>query len=139
METVITSLFDVLPKLKKHKLLIISLICCGFFLLGLPYCTKAGQYWIEIMDKFSNGWAILIIGTFECICIGWVYGVKRFRKDIEIMIGKRYTSYTTFWYWISAWSVVSPLLLIGLIIFSWIDYKPLKHANYIYPQWVILS
>jgi solute carrier family 6 amino acid transporter-like protein 5/7/9/14 len=65
-----------------------------------------------------------------------VYGVKQFRKDIELMIGKRYTSMKTFWYWISTWAVIAPILLIGLIIFSWVQYKPLKHGNYIYPQWV---
>ena len=27
-----------------------------------------------IKDKFSGGWAILMIGALECICIGWVYG-----------------------------------------------------------------
>jgi hypothetical protein len=27
-----------------------------------------------MMDKFSSGWAVLIIGFFEFICIGYVYG-----------------------------------------------------------------
>ena len=28
------------------------------------------------MDTYCGGWAILIIGLFECISIAWIYGKK---------------------------------------------------------------
>lgn len=108
------------------------------YLLGLPYCTKAGQYWIDLMDKYSGGWAVLIIGTLECICIGWVYGTKRFRKDIKLMLGdkcKACNSRYTYWYFAISWKFISPLLLIACVIFSWIDYKPLVSGKYVFPAW----
>ena len=76
LETIITSITDVSPYAKKKKTLLIFVMCVGLYLLGLPYCTRGGQYWIDIMDKFSAGWAVLIIGALECICIGWVYGMS---------------------------------------------------------------
>lgn len=135
LETIITSLTDSFPKLRKYKSLLIFCLCSSLFLLGLPYCTKAGYYWIELMDKYGGGWAILIIGTLECICIGWVYGYKNFRKDIALMTGKSYTSNKIFWYWIATWCFISPAFLIALVIFSWIDYRPLKNGNIEYPMW----
>jgi SNF family Na+-dependent transporter len=107
------------------------------YLLGLPFCTRGGQYWIEIFDKYSGGWAILIIGTLECICIGWVYGAENFHKDIQLMIGNRCNKNSILkWYWSISWKFVSPLLLVALIFISWIQYKPLRTDNYIFPYWV---
>lgn len=88
------------------------------------------------MDKFSSGWAVLIIGALECICVGWVYGYKNFRKDIALMIGEKYTNSFLTYFWSSTWLVISPVLLIALAVFSLIQYKPLQTDNYIFPYWV---
>ena len=29
---------------------------------------------LQLMDTYCGGWAILIIGLFESIAIGWIYG-----------------------------------------------------------------
>ncbi len=74
LETIVTSLLDAFPGLKKRKVYVIGGCCLVMFVCGLPFCTEGGQYWIELMDKFSGGWAILLIGAVECIVVGWVYG-----------------------------------------------------------------
>lgn len=43
LETVISSIIDVFPRLKKRKLLVISALCISFYLLGLPYCTRVNR------------------------------------------------------------------------------------------------
>ena len=109
------------------------------YLLGLPFCTRGGQYWIEIFDKYSGGWAILIVGALECICIGWVYGHKNFHKDIELMIGNKCSKNKWLqWYWSISWMYISPALLVLLILFSFIQYKPLRTDDYIFPYWANL-
>lgn len=135
LETVITSIVDGVPKTRKYKKILIAVICVIMYLLGLPYCTQGGQYWIEIMDRFSSGWAVLLIGAFECICIGWVYGYENFKNDIAIMIGEKCTDCILTWYWASCWKVISPILLFVLAIFSIIQYKPLQTDDYIFPEW----
>jgi len=55
------------------------------FLLGLPLCTQGGQYWIELMDKHSGGWALLLIGAIECIAVGWVYGKSYSFNDFSLL------------------------------------------------------
>lgn len=108
------------------------------YLLGLVFCTRGGQFWIEIFDKYSGGWAILLIGALECICIGWVYGHKQFNKDIKLMIGNTCNNKFCDWYWAISWMFISPGFLIILVIFSWIQYKPLQTDNYIFPYWANL-
>ncbi|RNA29024.1 sodium-dependent proline transporter-like [Brachionus plicatilis] len=135
LETIITSVCDGVPRVKKYKKLLIAFLCTVMYLLGLTYCTQGGQYWIEIMDRFASGWAVLLIGTLECICIGWVYGYKNFQKDISLMIGKNCLDCCLSWYWSLCWKFVSPILLFGLAIFSIIQYKPLQTDDYVFPVW----
>lgn len=87
------------------------------------------------MDRFSSGWAVLLIGTLECICIGWVYGYKNFQKDISLMIGKNCFDVCLSWYWALCWRFISPILLFGLAIFSIVEYKPLETDGYVFPWW----
>lgn len=133
LETIVTVLVDSMPRLRKYKTLLIGIICSIMFTFGLPFCTKGGQYWIELMDKFSGGWAILLIGTFECICIGWVYGHDKFYKDIRLMIGNKIDNPIFYWYFRICWQFVSPILLIFIILVSWIKYVPLQTDGYVFP------
>jgi hypothetical protein len=90
---------------------------------------------VEMMDKFSSGWAVLIIGIFEFICIGYVYGYKKFHQDIRLMIGNSCHNPVCYWYWNICWLVISPLLLIILVVVSWVQYKPLQTDEYVFPAW----
>ena len=88
------------------------------------------------MDKFSSGWAVLIIGALECIAIGWVYGFRNFQKDIALMIGPSANNPLLYYYSTSCWLFISPALLVTVVVISWLQYKPLQTDDYIFPQWV---
>jgi hypothetical protein len=88
-----------------------------------------------LKEKYSAGYAILIIGTLECICVGWVYGHQKFRKDVALMLNNCCISTPVFWYWIVMWKFVAPVLCVALIIISFVQYKPLVVDDYIYPIW----
>ena len=96
---------------------------------------KGGSYWVEILDRFSSGWAVLLVGAMECVCIGWVYGFNKFKKDIALMIGDKYANNFMSWYWRICWMFICPILLFGLAIFSIVKYKPLQLDDYVYPEW----
>ena len=87
------------------------------------------------MDKFSSGWAVLIIGLLEFVCVAYVYGFRKFHKDISLMIGDSCNNRICYWYWNVCWLFISPALLLALIFISWIQYKPLQTDNYIFPTW----
>uniref|UniRef100_A0A1I8ITP6 Transporter n=1 Tax=Macrostomum lignano TaxID=282301 RepID=A0A1I8ITP6_9PLAT len=75
-ETMTSSFVDEFPRyLRKYKTPFVGLMCMVEFLLGLPLITQGGIYIFTIFD-----WFILIV-----IC--YVYGIHRFRADIELMLG----------------------------------------------------
>ena len=59
VEITITSFLDLIPWLKKTKLrkvVLVSTICSVYFLLGMPCCTQAGTYWVDILDNYSGSY-----------------------------------------------------------------------------------
>ncbi|XP_039607910.1 sodium- and chloride-dependent GABA transporter 2-like isoform X1 [Polypterus senegalus] len=60
------------------------------FLAGLPMVAEGGIYIFQLIDYYAcSGTCLLFIASFQCICIGWVYGADRFYDNMEDMIGYR--------------------------------------------------
>ncbi|XP_074646895.1 sodium- and chloride-dependent glycine transporter 1-like [Tubulanus polymorphus] len=131
METVVTAIIDKYPeKLRSKKLLTILVFSLIFFLLGLTLCTGSGPYWLQLMDSYAGGWTLLVIGLCECIGIGWIYGWDRYFSDIGIMMGRR----PTIW-WRMTWQFITPILIVAVLLFAWIDYSPARYGEQAYPVW----
>ena len=73
----------------------------------------------------------MIIAFFECIGIVWMYGTGRLSANIKDMTGE----YPNFFFRF-CWSIVSPLLIAAIWIFSVIDYKEPTY-NGEFPSWAI--
>ncbi|KAG9478357.1 hypothetical protein GDO78_013387 [Eleutherodactylus coqui] len=134
IETITTSILDAYPQaMKKHRIPITIALCCVLFLLGLVCVTQAGIYWVNLIDYFCGGWALLFVAVLELIGICWIYGVNRFIKDIEMMIGKKHWS---FWlWWRSCWIFISPVLLTAILLWSLITFKSPSYGTIQYPTW----
>ncbi|XP_033743037.1 uncharacterized protein LOC117329281 [Pecten maximus] len=133
IETVITAIIDEnITLLRRRRVLIVSLLCGSLFLLGLPLTTQGGMYVLQLMDEYAAGFPTLINGIFACVAIGWVYGVKQFSRDIKHMVGRS----VSYW-WQAMWCFMTPLIIIFILIFSVIGYKPLsiKYETDAYPDW----
>ncbi|XP_033854640.2 sodium- and chloride-dependent transporter XTRP3-like [Acipenser ruthenus] len=100
-----------------RKETLIGMMCLFCCLVGLSFTTRSGNYWFTIFNDYAATFSLLFIVLIEIITICYVYGLKKFEKDIELMIGHR-----PHWYWKITWSVVSPVLIIGLFIFYTADY-----------------
>ena len=87
-EPVVESIVDKWGIKKKY---VLPVICTLGFLVGLPFTTRAGLYWIDIADHFITSYGITVVGLLECIVIGYVLGAKRARSYInqvsEMQIG----------------------------------------------------
>ncbi|XP_065126589.1 sodium- and chloride-dependent transporter XTRP3-like isoform X1 [Paramisgurnus dabryanus] len=94
-----------------------GVVCLVCLLLGFGFTTRSGSYWFTIFNDYGATLSLLFIVFFEVISVCCVYGIKRFEKDFEDMLGHRPN-----WYWRVMWAVVSPVLLIGLFIFYIINY-----------------
>ncbi|XP_037639521.1 sodium- and chloride-dependent transporter XTRP3-like [Sebastes umbrosus] len=94
-----------------------GLVCLFCLLLGLGFTTTSGNYWFTMFNDYGANFSLLFIVLIEVITVSYIYGIKRFEKDIEDMIGHRPN-----WYWKIMWAGVSPLLLITLFVVYIVSY-----------------
>ncbi|KAI9999817.1 hypothetical protein NQD34_011660 [Periophthalmus magnuspinnatus] len=94
-----------------------GVVCIFCLLLGLGFTTPSGNYWFTMFNDYGATFSLLFIVLFEVVTVSYIYGIKRFSKDIEDMLG-----HPPNWYWKIMWGGVSPLLLIALLIFYIINY-----------------
>ncbi|XP_041075891.1 sodium- and chloride-dependent neutral and basic amino acid transporter B(0+) isoform X1 [Polyodon spathula] len=136
IETIKTTLQDEFPQLRSKGIHVTIALCATCFLLGLPCVTRAGIYWVNFIDHFCAGWAILIAAVLELIGISYIYGGNRFIKDIEMMIGKKQRPF--WWFWKACWFVFSPGLLLAVLIWSLVTFTSPSYGTVQYPIWGVV-
>ncbi|KAJ8268282.1 hypothetical protein COCON_G00134540 [Conger conger] len=110
------------------KATINGLVCVLGLILGLGFTTRSGNYWFGIFNDYSCTFSLLLIVLIEIISVCYIYGLKRFEKDIEDMIGHRPN-----WYWKIMWVAISPIIIIGLFVFYVSNY--IMGGTYTYHAW----
>ncbi|KFD62831.1 hypothetical protein M514_25019 [Trichuris suis] len=105
----------------------------AFFLvlitLGLD--SSAGILFVEYANYFAASWGLLIAVMFEAITVSWIYGLKRFVANVQCMIG-----FKPGIFWRFCWAYVSPLLLLGNVIYGFVVHQPLMLHGYSLPSWM---
>ncbi|XP_077362717.1 sodium-dependent neutral amino acid transporter B(0)AT1-like [Festucalex cinctus] len=147
IEGVVVPLQDlnVLPK-KWPKELFCGLACVISFAFGIIFTQRSGNYWLALFDNFAGSIPLLVIGLCEMVAIIYIYGVDRFNKDIEFMIGHKPNIF-----WQVTWRVVSPLIMVVILVFYFVT-QVTKSLTYLawnpesesfpalevrpYPEWI---
>ncbi|XP_072303753.1 sodium-dependent neutral amino acid transporter B(0)AT1-like [Eucyclogobius newberryi] len=116
IEGVVAPLQDlnILPK-SWPKEVLCGLVCFVSFGLGLIFALRSGNYWLALFDNYAGSIPLLVIGFCEMIAVVYVYGIDRFNKDIEFMIGHKPNIF-----WQATWRVVSPLIMVVILIFYFV-------------------
>nr|XP_057902810.1 sodium-dependent neutral amino acid transporter B(0)AT1-like [Doryrhamphus excisus] len=116
VEGVVVPLQDlkVLPK-TWPKELFCGLSCFISFAFGLIFAMRSGNYWLALFDNFAGSIPLLVIGLCEMVAVMYIYGVDRFNKDIEFMIGHKPNIF-----WQVTWRVVSPLIMVFILVFYFV-------------------
>ncbi|XP_049586257.1 sodium- and chloride-dependent transporter XTRP3 isoform X1 [Syngnathus scovelli] len=107
--------FKILSKVSNEVLN--GTLCLILMLLGLAFTTPSGNYWFTIFNEYGASFSLLFVVLVEILTVSYIYGLKRFEKDIEDMLGHRPN-----WYLKIMWGIVSPLLLICLFVFYIVNY-----------------
>ncbi|XP_069592494.1 sodium- and chloride-dependent creatine transporter 1-like isoform X3 [Ranitomeya imitator] len=109
-----------------------ALCCLLCFIIDLSMVTEGGMYVFQLFDYYSaSGITLLWQAFWECVVIAWVYGADRFMDDVARMIGYRPLPYMKW-----CWSVITPLVCVGIFVFHVVNYKPLTYnKTYVYPWW----
>ncbi|XP_026534276.1 sodium- and chloride-dependent transporter XTRP3 isoform X2 [Notechis scutatus] len=92
-------------------------VCIISCVIGLIFTTRAGSYWFNIFNDYAATLSLLLIVLVETIAVCYIYGLKRFSKDLCVMIGHEPS-----WYWKVLWAFISPILIISLFVFYITDY-----------------
>ena len=108
----------------RHKT-ITFLVIFGF-LGGIIFTTRAGLFWLDIVDHYILSYALVLVGLLECVVIGWIFGSGRMREWInefsDFKIGK---------WWEMSIKVIIPVILSVILVLNII--KELKGPYEDYP------
>ncbi|CAN9512333.1 unnamed protein product [Ophioblennius macclurei] len=134
IEVITTSFVDAFPKIFKSKRgLLTVLASLSLFVLGLPCVTQAGIYWVTLMDNFAANWVLVILAFCEIAGVSYIYGMNRFIKDIEMMIGEK--SFAFWLWWRLCWFFISPCVMLVILIWSVVTFVPPTYNGVEYPDW----
>ncbi|CAL4207512.1 unnamed protein product, partial [Meganyctiphanes norvegica] len=113
---VITVVCDQFPTWKRP--VVTFCICLISFLVGLVYVTPGGQWILELVDFFVGGFVRFGLVVVEVIALNWIYGTTTFIQDVNFMLGRNLG-----WYWRICWSVVIPVSLSIILVYSIVDLR----------------
>ena len=130
-ETVISGIFDAWPNLRKHNLKVVSICCAVAFVFGLPFCTRGGMYYFQIVDWYAAIITVPVIALCEVIAVCYIYGIGRFSRDVEIMMGKRPNIV-----FLILLCFAAPIVLLIILVVIVAMFEPPKYYNYTYPGYV---
>lgn len=131
VEAIISALADEFPHtLRRHKAWLTFFVCISLFGVGMALMTYGGIWVLTLMNDYSASYTLLFTCLMELVAINWVYGVKNFSKDIELMLGLRPNIY-----WVANWTVIAPILIVAILIFSGIKFAPSSYGSYQFPDW----
>ncbi|HHE46748.1 MAG TPA: sodium-dependent transporter, partial [Bacteroidetes bacterium] len=103
-------------------------LCITGLAIGILYTTRGGFHWLDIVDKYVSDFGLVTIALAECVVVGWFFGAKRFREEIndtsEIRIGV---------WWDICITVITPLVLGVTLILSLVIGIRQPYGGY--PQW----
>ncbi|KAJ1357993.1 hypothetical protein KIN20_016289 [Parelaphostrongylus tenuis] len=143
LEGVITSLNDS-HIITVSKPVLTAALCTSACLIGLLFSTRAGQYWVALFDSFAGSYALMCVAFFEVIAVVYVYGYRRFSRDVDFMTGSVPGKY-----WLITWRFIAPIIMAVLFTCSVIqcfskattyyayDRETAKQEETEYPIWAM--
>ena len=80
--SVITVFCELFPNTKRWRIVLAICIICYCF--GIMYITPGGQYMLNYIDFYGVTFMAIVLGIFELISAGWVYG----KLTLELLLFK---------------------------------------------------
>ncbi|XP_032843810.1 sodium- and chloride-dependent transporter XTRP3 isoform X2 [Tyto alba] len=71
------------------KEVISGVVCLVNCVIGLIFTMEAGNYWFDIFNDYAATLSLLLIVLVETIAVCYIYGIRRFEKDLHTMIGRK--------------------------------------------------
>ncbi|UBF27229.1 sodium-dependent transporter [Kovacikia minuta CCNUW1] len=108
VEALNAAILDRHPQFKTAK---VSLwVCLAGFVAGIIFTTRAGLYLLDIADHFTTNYNLMLIGIFQAILVGWIYGAEKLRRYID-----RVSDWQVGKWWNVSIKFIIPAVLMGLL------------------------
>ncbi|XP_035673455.1 sodium- and chloride-dependent glycine transporter 2-like [Branchiostoma floridae] len=168
VETVITSLMDLIPKglmknlpgresgLRSKRMMLHGVmtvaVCFLFFLLGLPYVTQGGVYLLTVVDSFNAVIQPYIFILLECVALAYLYSpscsrccpaLNRWMSDLSHMLQHVCCfccATIVNGMTAVAWVYYIPMVMLAQVITKPLMWWPnsLSYQSYYFPTWSII-
>ena len=106
------------------------MVCLAASIAGIIYTTRAGLYFLDIVDHFVTNYNLLLVGILQTILVGWIYGAEKLRRYInqvsDWQVGK---------WWNISIKYIIPLALTTLLVTQFS--KDIKIPYEGYPNWAL--
>lgn len=116
IETILTTVKDLIPSLERCQTSAAAGVCFFFFLCGVPLTTDAGQHIMMLLDEYGVGKSVFLYTILTVISSVWIYGYKKLFMDVLFMMKKPLNIF-----WKITWVFITPVSL--LIIFCYSTYN----------------
>ncbi|XP_037945230.1 sodium-dependent neutral amino acid transporter B(0)AT3 [Teleopsis dalmanni] len=124
LEGMLCTLFDIdiIKRVKKQH--VTGVVCLFCFIVGLIFCTGAGEYWLKMFDSFAGTIGLVVVALMEMIAVVYIYGHERFTEDIYQMTG-----YRPGIYWQLTWRYIGPVIMVAILASS-VVFMIIKNPTY---------
>jgi NSS family neurotransmitter:Na+ symporter len=118
-------------KWKISRIWLNTIVCVAALALGILFTTRAGLYWLDIVDHHLTNFGLAVVGLFMCIVVGYVFKAKKLREYVnevsEFKLGKWWDFFIT---------VLTPVVLMVLIVLKVVERIQIPYEGY--PGWSLL-
>lgn len=128
VEAVIAAFTDRYEDLKIPK--VAFAVCLVGFLAGILYTTRAGLYFLDIMDHFVTNYNLVLVGICQCLLIGWIYGAEKLRREIN-----EASNWTLGKWW--NWMIKYVIVIVLAILLATQFHNDLTTPYEDYPAWAL--
>lgn len=84
---------------------------------------------LKLVDYYGASFIAFVLAIAELYTFSYIYGVERFCKDIEFMLGFRPNIY-----WRTCWRFITPGLMSVILAYTLWTLEPLKDGDRDYPK-----
>ena len=71
--------------LKRRRM--VTLLCIFGFVESILFTSRAGLFWLDIVDHFINHYGLISVGIFEAMVVGWLFKTETLKIHIMARMG----------------------------------------------------
>jgi len=114
-----------------RKQVLAGIIVTFSFFGGLIMVTRAGIYWVDLIDHFVPLFSLFTIGFFELVCGAWWWPIDNLLKRLEANRGGKKIPFQPVWRLL--WKFITPALLVLMLVVTFINEIKVQYGGY--PGW----